>query len=63
MPEGPDKVVSAGKRGFTCAHVHLRGQDQCGIDNINISFLAPSSLLALVDRPPSRLAGIVKVSH
>ena len=38
-------------------------QDQCGLDNINIFFLAHSSLEALVDRSPSRLSVIVVVNH
>ena len=37
--------------------------DQCGIGNINIAFLAHSSLVSLVDRLPSSLAGIVVVNH
>ena len=38
-------------------------QYQCGIGDIRISFLAHSSLEALVDRLPIRLAGIVVVNH
>ena len=38
-------------------------QDQCGLGNINIAFLAHSSIVALVDRPPSRLEGIVVVNN
>ena len=37
--------------------------DQCGIGNINIAFLAHSSIVALLDRLPSKLAGIVVVNH
>ena len=38
-------------------------QDKCGLGDINIDFLSHSSLLALVDRPPIRLAVKVTVNH
>ena len=38
-------------------------QDQCVIGDINIAFLSQSSIVSLLDRPPSRLAGIVVVDH
>ena len=38
-------------------------QDQCGIGNTNINFLAHSSLVALVYIPPSRLSILVVINH
>ena len=56
VTQGPSRPLLQGVYGGLV-------QDKCGLCNINITFLAPSSLLALVDRPPSSLSGIVVVNH
>ena len=55
-PQGTSRALLQGVSGGLV-------QDQCGLGNIYIAILAHSSLVALVDRPPSMLAGIVLVNH
>ena len=59
MPSRPQGTSRALLQGVSGGLV----QDQCGLGNIYIDILAHSSLVALVDRPPSMLAGIVLVNH
>ena len=54
--QGPSRPLLQGVSGGLV-------QDQCGLGDINIAFLAHSSLVAFVNRPHSRLAGIVVVNH
>ena len=54
--QGPSRPLIQGVSGGLV-------KDQCGLGDINIAFLDHSILVALVDRPPSRLAGIVMVNH
>ena len=59
VPSGTQGTSSSLLQGVSGGLV----RDQCGLGDVNIAFLSHPSLVALVDRSPSRLAGIVVVNH